>query len=252
MSRIRLVIEYDGTDFVGWQLQPEGRSVQGELEAALADLAQRSVRIHGAGRTDAGVHARGQAAHLDWTGRLGPEELLRALNARLGSDVSVIDAQAVPDGFDARRDALSKCYLYRILNRPSPSPMRRRATWHLRRRLDLGAMQRAAAHLVGERDFEAFRGAPGGPPPGQGTRRRLDELDVRREGDECLIRARAQSFLRYMVRNLAGTLVEAGSGRLDPDQIPAILTSRDRSRAGPTAPPQGLCLESIDYPSLTP
>jgi tRNA pseudouridine38-40 synthase len=252
VSRVRLVIEYDGTDFVGWQRQPQGRSVQGELEAALADLAQRSVRVHGAGRTDAGVHARGQVAHIDWKGRLGPAELLRALNARLGSDVVAIDAQAVPDGFDARRDALSKCYLYRILNRPSPSPLRRRATWHLRRRLDLEAMQRAAAHLVGERDFEAFRGAPGGPPPNQGTRRGLDHLDVRREGDECRIRARSRSFLRYMVRNLVGTLVEVGSGRLDPDQIPAILTSRDRSRAGPTAPPQGLCLESIDYPSLTP
>jgi tRNA pseudouridine38-40 synthase len=248
VPRIRLSIEYDGTDFVGWQLQPAGRSVQGELESALADLARRPVRVHGAGRTDAGVHARGQVAHLDWTGRLGPEELVGALNARLGSDVTVIEARAVRDGFDARRDALSRCYLYRILNRASPSPLRRRVTWHLRRRLDLDEMQGAAVHLLGERDFEAFRGAPGGPPPSQCTRRALDELDVRREGDECRLRARSRSFLRHMVRNLVGTLVEVGSGRLDVDEIPEILASRDRSRAGPTAPPHGLCLEWIDYP----
>jgi tRNA pseudouridine38-40 synthase len=245
---MRLVVEYDGTEFVGWQVQSAGRSVQGELESSLAALAEQAIRIHGAGRTDAGVHARGQVAHLDWKGRLRPAELRRALNARLGSDLSVVDARVVPDGFDARRDAVSKCYVYRILNRQSPSPLRRNATWHIRRRLDLEAMQRAAEHLVGERDFEALRGAPGGPPPSQCTWRTLDELDVRREGDECRIRARSRSFLRYMVRNLVGTLVEVGSGRLDPDQIPAILASRDRSRAGPTAPAQGLCLEWIEYP----
>jgi tRNA pseudouridine38-40 synthase len=249
VPRIRLVIEYDGTDFVGWQQQPAGRSVQGELESAVADLAQRPVRVHGAGRTDAGVHAAGQVAHLDWTGGLRPDELLRALNARLAPDLAVIDARAVPDRFDARRAAISKSYLYRILNRPSASPLRRRVTWHLLRRLDLDAMQRAAAHAVGERDFEAFRGAPGGPPLRQCTRRRLDELEVRGVGDECQIRARSRSFLRYMVRNLVGTLVEVGSGRLDPDEIPWILASCDRSRAGPTAPPQGLCLESIEYPT---
>jgi tRNA pseudouridine38-40 synthase len=248
VPRIRLVIEYDGTDFVGWQVQSAGRSVQGELESGLAALAEAPVRVHGAGRTDAGVHARGQVAHLDWTGRLRPGELRRALNARLAHDLSVVDARAVPDGFDARRDAVSKCYLYRILNRPTPSPLRRHVTWHLRRRLDLEGMRRAAAQLVGELDFEAFRGAPGGPPLNQCTGRTLDELDVRREGDECRIRARSRSFLRYMVRNLVGTLVEVGSGRLEPEAIPAILASRDRSRAGPTAPPQGLCLEWIEYP----
>jgi tRNA pseudouridine38-40 synthase len=248
VPRIRLLLEYDGTDFVGWQEQPDARSVQGELESAVSELAGGPVRVRGAGRTDSGVHATGQAAHLDWTGRLGPVELRGALNARLAPDLSVIDVRVVPDDFDARRDALSKRYRYRILNRPSPSPLRRRVTWHLRRRLDVDAMRRGAEHLVGDRDFESFRGAPGGPPPSQCTRRTLDALEVRREGDECWIRARSRSFLRYMVRNLVGTLVEVGAGRLDLDEIPAILASRDRSRAGPTAPPQGLCLEWIEYP----
>ena len=154
------------------------------------------------------------------------------------------------DDFDARRHAISKRYVYRILNRGSPSPLRRGVAWHLRGRLDVPAMKRAAAHLVGEHDFEALRGAPGGAPAHQSTLRTLDSLDVRREGDECRIEARAQSFLRYMVRNIVGTLVEVGAGRLEPDALPKILASRDRSRSGPTALACGLCLASIDYPEL--
>jgi tRNA pseudouridine38-40 synthase len=248
VRRIRLLLEYDGTDFVGWQVQSSGRSVQGELEAAIGELAGRGVRVHGAGRTDAGVHATGQMAHFDWDGRLTAAEIRQALNARLAADLCVVEAAAAPDDFDARRDATSKRYVYRLLCRTSPSPLRRRRVWHLRRRLDLRAMQRGAAHLVGSHDFEAFRGARGGPPPDQSTCRSLDVLHVYRRDDEFQLRAEGRSFLRYMVRNLVGTLVEVGAGRRDPDDLPKLLADRDRSRAAATAPPHGLCLEAIRYP----
>jgi tRNA pseudouridine38-40 synthase len=248
VGRLRLVIEYDGTDFVGWQAQPRGRSVQGELEAALAELRGRAVRVRAASRTDAGVHAAAQVVQLDWEGRLGPAELAAALNARLPADLAVVGAARTADDFDARRDALAKRYLYRILNRPGASPLRRRVTWQVRSRLDLAAMRRAAALLVGSHDFAAFRGAPGGPPARQSTLRTLDVLHVHRWGDEVRIRAEARSFLRYMVRNLVGTVVEVGQGRRAPDEVGALLAGRDRSRAGPTAPPHGLCLEEVRYP----
>jgi tRNA pseudouridine38-40 synthase len=174
-------------------------------------------------------------------------DLKRALNAVLPEDVGVTEAADVPPGFDARRDVVRKQYRYRVLNRLAPSPLRRRFTWHIRRELDLEPMRRAAELLVGEHDFAAFRGAPGGPPPTESTVRKLERLSVEREGDEVRLTAEGRSFVRYMVRNLAGTLVEVGRGRLEPGEIEGILDSRSRARAGPTAPPRGLCLVRIVY-----
>ncbi len=248
MLRFRLRLEYDGTDFEGWQVQAHGRTVQGVVEAGLAEVLRTSVRIHAAGRTDAGVHARGQVAHFDAATRLGPAELRKALNAVLPPDVAARALHEVAPDFDARRDAISKRYVYRILQRPMVSPLRRRWCWHIRGPLDLGAMREASDVLKGTHDFAAFRGAPGGPPADEETRRTLDLLQVERRAEEVEIAAEARSFLRYMVRNLVGTLVDVGQDRLSPGELAEVLASRQRSRAGPTAPAHGLCLEQIRYP----
>ncbi len=247
MRRLRLTLEYDGGAFQGWQVQSEARTVQGVLEGALLEVTGEAVRIVGAGRTDAGVHALGQTAHGDTATRLAPLELRRALNGVLPGDVAVRELVEAEAGFDARRHARSKRYLYRILNRPTPSPLRASFTWHLRERLDDPAMAAAAGPLLGEHDFAAFRGAPSGAPPGQSTLRRLDRLDIRRAADELRIVAEGPSFLRYMVRNLVGTLVEVGQGRRAVEDPAALLESPDRARTGRTAPAQGLCLERVEY-----
>ena len=247
MRRLRLTLEYDGSGFQGWQLQPDQRTVQGALEEALQQVVRAEVRAIGAGRTDAGVHARGQVAHADVPGALAPLALRRALNAALPADLAVIELREAAPDFHARRDARSKRYVYRILNRAVPSPERRGVTWHIRSRLDLDAMRAAGEILCGEHDFAAFRGAHGGAPERESTLRRLDRLEVAREGDEVRIAAAGRSFLRHMVRNLAGTLVDVGLGRSTPGDVAAILASRERARAGPTGPPQALCLERVCY-----
>jgi len=248
MRRFRVTLEYDGKEFQGWQIQPQGRSVQGVVEDALAEVTCERVRIHAAGRTDAGVHARGQVAHLDSATRLPALDLRKALNAVLPVDVAAREVQVVHPEFDARRDTLSKRYVYRILHRPSPGPLRRARCWHIRGPLALEAMAEASDALKGTHDFAAFRGAPGGPPPDEDTRRTLDVLRVALRTDELEIMAEARSFLRYMVRNLVGTLVEVGQGRLSPQQVAEALASRQRALTGPTAPAHGLCLEEIRYP----
>ena len=248
MRRLRLTVEYDGTDFAGWQLQPHARSVQGVIEATLARVTGVEARVTGAGRTDAGVHARGQVAHFDTATRLSNADLRRALNAELDADVAIVDLRAAPQSFDARRDAAMKRYVYRILTRRDASPLRRRSVWQVRQPLDLDAMALAAGGLEGTHDFAAFRGAPGGPPAREQTLRSLDRLTLEKGGDEIRLIAEGRSFLRYMVRNIVGTLVEVGAGRLPAEAMTQILASRDRARAGPTAPPNGLCLEWIRYP----
>ncbi len=248
MRRLRLTLEYDGSDFQGWQLQDEGRSVQGVLEEAIAKVTLETVRVVAAGRTDAGVHARGQTAHCDSGSRLSALDLRRALNAELPCNVAVRELIEVPPEFHARHDALSKRYVYRIQNGPVPSPLRRRFTWQVRGRLDVESMSAAAVALLGEHDFAAYRGAHGGAPAAETTVRSLDRLDVLREGDELHIVAEGRSFLRYMVRNLVGTLVEVGQRRCGPEWPGQVLERRDRALAGPTAPPHGLCLERVSYP----
>ncbi len=250
VRRLLLRLEYDGTDFAGWQLQPDVRSVQGVIEAAFKDVVQDELRVNAAGRTDAGVHAEGQVAHVDCRTRLTPIELRRALNAELPPDVAVHEVLSVPRSFNARRDAVSKRYVYRVLNSGQPSPLRRRQAWHLHRRLDLAAMREAAAAVLGTHDFAALRGAPGGAPEDECSWRSIDRLDILASPPEVHFVVEGRSFLRHMVRNLVGTLVEIGQGRRPASELAEILTSRDRSRAGPTAPAHGLCLEGIQYPEL--
>jgi len=247
VRRLRLRLEYDGSEFQGWQFQPGARTVQGELEAAFREVTQAEVRVIGAGRTDAGVHASGQVAHCDVASPLPRLELRRALNAVVGADLAVAELHEAPADFHARHDARGKVYRYRVLNRPVGSPARRRFTWHLRHPLDLDAIREAAQGLLGEHDFGAFRGAPGGAPQGEHTRRSLDRLDWERQGDEVHAIVEGRSFLRYMVRNLVGTLAEVGLGRRPAADVAEILASGDRARAGVRAPPQGLSLERVHY-----
>jgi tRNA pseudouridine38-40 synthase len=247
VRRLGLTLEYDGTDFAGWQLQPAARTVQGVFEEALREITGEARRFVPAGRTDAGVHARGQVAHVDLESELGTPALERALNAVLPADVAVLEVRTVPERFHARHDARAKTYVYRILNRPMPSPLASRFTWHLRAELDVAAMAAGAALVLGTHDFSAFRGAPGGVPEDESPRRSLARLDVARRGDEVHVAAEGRSFLRHMVRNLVGTLVEIGQGRRAPDEMAKVLASLDRAQAGPTAPAHGLCLERVLY-----
>lgn len=246
MATLRLTLEYDGTGFEGWQAQPAGRrTVQGVLEAALRSVSGRPVRAVGAGRTDAGVHAEGQVASLELSTRLGPETLLRAIDARLPLDLAVRELAPAPPGFHARRDATAKLYRYRIWNGPVRSPLRARYALHVPRPLDAEAMRRAAALLRGRHDFASFQAAGSGVAT---TVRSLPRLELLgRSGGELALEVEGSGFLRHMVRNLVGTLLEVGRGRRDPEGMSALLAARDRRRAGPTAPAHGLTLVRVDY-----
>jgi tRNA pseudouridine38-40 synthase len=246
MTNFRFIIEYDGTDFEGWQAQGEGhRTVQRCLADALAALADGPVSLMGSGRTDAGVHAEAQVANARLDTRLSAAELHRALNATLPVDVAIRAVDPVPDAFDARRDAVAKRYRYRIWNHPVRSPLRARQSWWLRSPLDLGSMEKAAAPLVGEHDFASFQAAGSSV---QTSVRRLLAIELGgRPGGEVHLDFEGEGFLRYMVRNLVGTLVEVGRGRLAPEAVEAILEARDRSAAAATAPACGLTLLEVRY-----
>lgn len=252
MTRLRLTLEYDGGDFCGWQLQPERRSVQGVLEEAVQKITQESLRVTAAGRTDAGAHARGQVAHLDSECALRPLELRKALNAVLPEDLAVLDVEAVAGDFHARYAARSKRYVYRIWNAPQASPLARRDHWHLRGPLDLEAMRLGAGDLVGEHDFSAYRGSPGGAPLEQNPMREIEAIEIRRAERRIEIEVRGRSFLRYMVRNLVAMLVEVGRGQRPASDPAGVLKSRDRALGAATAPAHGLCLEQIVYAPSTP
>lgn len=245
--QLRLVVEYEGTRFLGWQLQPGGPTVQGELERALGVVLREPVRVRGAGRTDAGVHAGGQVAAVRLS-QAPPElgRLLRSVNALLPEDVAVRDVSVVDDAFDPRRHARSRVYEYRIVNAPAPSAFWRRWAWHVPRTLDASAMDAAACLLVGEQDFAAFRGADAKETP-RTTVRRVLESRVRRESLLVVYRVEATGFLKHMVRNIVGTLIEVGLGERPPQTMAGILAGRDRTCAGATAPAQGLTLVEVRY-----
>jgi tRNA pseudouridine38-40 synthase len=247
MTNYRLIVEYDGTDFEGWQVQAAGRrTVQGCLAETLASIVGSPLSVSGAGRTDAGVHAEGQVAAVRLETRLGANQLQGALNAKLPDDVAVICVEPVDDSFDPRRDALSKHYRYRLWNGVVRSPLRARRFWWVRGGLDVTAMRAAAAAFVGEHDFRSFQ-ATGSDV--QTTVRRLSRADVGGEPDgEIVFDFEGVGFLRYMVRNLVGTLVEVGRGRRSPDEMAKLLEARDRSQAGATAPAHGLTLMAVRYP----
>jgi tRNA pseudouridine38-40 synthase len=244
--QLRLTVEYEGTAYQGWQLQPGGPTVQEVLERALATALREPVRVRGAGRTDAGVHACGQVAAVR-VSRV-PEDigrLLRSLNALTPDDVAVRDIAVVDDAFDPRRHARSRLSEYRILNAPAPSPFWRRWAWHLTRPLDVPAMDVAAATLAGEHDFAAFQGADAEPV--RSTVRRVLESRVSATPPLVVYRIEATAFLKHMVRNIAGTLVEIGLGERAPTALGELLSGRDRTKAGATAPAHGLTLVAVRY-----
>ena len=244
MTFLKLTLEYDGTDFVGWQLQPNGRSVQEELEKGLARLCGEPVRVTGAGRTDAGVHARGQVASLRVPRELPLKAWTAGLNALLPDDMACIRAEIAPEGFDARRWARGKRYTYAILQTAVRSPLERGRAWEIRRPLDIEAMRRAAPALLGTHDFSALRAAD---CPARTTVREIRKLEILQSGQRIDVIVEATAFLKHMVRNIVGTLVEVGHGRRDARSLAALLEGRDRTRAGPTAPAHGLVLDEVSY-----
>jgi tRNA pseudouridine38-40 synthase len=243
----RAVVEYDGTNFCGLQFQPDVRTVAGELERVLSALFAGTVKISAAGRTDAGVHASGQVISFKSERDFPVGRLALALNGNLPRDVSVRDAAVVADSFSARFDAEARTYEYRIINRPMPSALDRRFAHHVHRSLDVGLVRRAASALIGEHDFIALCGIL---PERGGTVRQIHAIDVERNGDRIVLRISGSGFLHRMVRITVGTLVEIATGRRDPDDIPAIIASGDRKRAGYTAPACGLSLVGVRYPGF--
>ncbi len=248
MPRFKLTVEYDGTRYVGWQRQENGHSVQAAIEGAILSLTTQAISVRAAGRTDSGVHARGQVVHADLTRNWVPYKLRNALNAHLalaGETVSIISVEAVGDEFDARFSALRRHYLYRIICRPSPLAIEARRAWWVAKPLDHEVMHAAAQKLVGYHDFTTFRSAH---CQANSPMRTLDRLDVTRSGDLIEIRASAQSFLHNQIRSFAGTLKLAGEGRMTPDDVRAALDAKDRAACGPVAPPEGLYFMQVDYP----
>jgi tRNA pseudouridine38-40 synthase len=244
VRRVRLTVEYDGTDFVGWQRQPNGPTVQAALEDALQRMTGAPVLVRGAGRTDAGVHALGQVACFDTDATIPLVGFRRGLNQLLPRSIAVVAAAEAPPDFDARRSARGKLYRYSIWNADSRSARHDRFTWHLPRPLDLARMRAACAPLIGRHDFAAFRAAD---CERKTTTRTLRRLDVTRTGDLVDVDVEADAFLKNMVRILAGTLAEAGLGKVTADDVARALASRDRKLSGPTAPPWGLTLVRVNY-----
>jgi tRNA pseudouridine38-40 synthase len=242
--RLRLTVEYDGTDFAGWQRQANGATIQQELERAIARMTGVVTAVRGAGRTDAGVHALGQVAHFDTDSTIPLIGFRRGLNALLPRAIAVVALDEAAADFDARFSARGKLYRYEIWNADSRSPLRDRFVWHLRQPLDRARMRQAAASLVGRHDFLAFRAADCERATTVRTVTRLDVLD---EGARIAIEIEANAFLKNMVRIVTGTLVAVGRGRISPERVAEILAARDRQHAGPTAPPQGLVLVHVDY-----
>ena len=246
MPRYAITIEYDGTPFVGWQIQAYGTSVQGELVAAIARFSGETVVVRGAGRTDSGVHALGQVAHFDLSGEWKPGKVRDALNYHLKPHpVAVITCASVDDTFDARYSALQRQYLYRILARRARPALDEQRVWWVPFALDTGAMQAAARELVGHHDFTTFRASL---CQALSPMRTLERLDVMRAGDEVHIWAEARSFLHNQVRSMVGTLKLAGEGRWSPADVRLALEARDRTRCGTVAPPTGLYLTAVRYP----
>jgi tRNA pseudouridine38-40 synthase len=245
MPRFKLTLEYDGTPFAGWQRQANGVSVQEVLENAIFAMTGEHAAAFGAGRTDAGVHALGQVAHLDLAREWAPWRLAEGLNAHLvPHPVAVVQAETATEDFDARRCATARLYLYRILNRRAPLTLDLGRAWRVKPRLDAGAMNAAAEALVGRHDFSTFRDSQ---CQAKSPVKTLDRLEVRREGDMVLIEASARSFLHRQVRSMVGSLVEVGSGRWTADDLKTALEAADRSRCGRVAPAHGLYLQRVDY-----
>jgi tRNA pseudouridine38-40 synthase len=245
MPRYKLVVEYDGAPFVGWQVQPNGMSVQGVLTAAVTAFCGDTVHVQGAGRTDAGVHALGQVAHIDLATSFPADTVRDAINAHLRPHpVAVLTAEPATDDFDARFSALRRHYLYRVINRRADLTLDVRRAWRAPRPLDARAMHTAAQVLVGRHDFTTFRATE---CQAKSPVKTLDRLDVEPCGSELRIHASARSFLHHQVRSMVGSLVQVGDGRWSADDLARALAARDRRACGPVAPPDGLYLVGVDY-----
>jgi tRNA pseudouridine38-40 synthase len=245
MYRYKLTIEYDGTPFVGWQRQANGLSVQEAIETAVAGVSGEQRVVHAAGRTDAGVHALGQVAHVDLAREWRSDRLRDALNAHLKpAPVAIVSAEKVASDFEARFSAIARHYVYRVLNRRAPPTLDRDQVWHVARRLDSNAMHAAAKSLLGRYDFSTFRAAE---CQANSPVRTLDKLDVIRTGDLVEVHASARSFLHHQVRSMVGSLEHVGSGKWSGADLEAARDARDRSRCGMVAPARGLFLLRVDY-----
>jgi len=245
MRTIKLTIQYDGTEYFGWQMQASHRSVQQVLQEALSIVCNHPVTLHGSGRTDAGVHALGQVAHFKTRSPIDTAQLQKGLNALLPADIAIADAVEVPSEFHARFDATSRTYWYIIMNTLAPSPFYRRYAWHIKKPLDLENMRSSAAELVGMHDFSSFQARE---REDVCTIRQVNRVRLKRVGPVLLLfEIQGTSFLRHMVRGIIGTLVDAGRGKLDAADMKNIMLAHDRSQAGVTAPAHGLFFKSVCY-----
>jgi tRNA pseudouridine38-40 synthase len=244
MRNIKLTIEYDGTNYAGWQIQPNGLAIQQVMEEALATILGEPVRLRSSGRTDAGVHARGMVAAFRTDRGIPLSAFSDGLNSILPPDIAVRDAEEASPQFNPRADASGKHYRYTILNGLRRSPLSRLNAWHLRGNLDLEAMREAARHMVGEKDFSAFRTTG---CAARTTVRTVHSIEINRDGEFVLIDVKGSGFLRNMVRIMVGTLVEVGLGKISPDVLPAHFVGMNNGTAGMTAPARGLCLVEVYY-----
>ncbi len=244
MRNIKLIIEYDGTNYYGWQVQPGQVTIQEELQKAIKRITGEDVTLRAAGRTDAGVHAIAQVANFRTESKIPPLSLLKGLNSLLPDDIVIKGVDEVDEGFDARRSARSKTYKYLIFNSPYPSAIYRRFSWHVSYPLDIELMRQGASLLVGEKDFSSFRAS------GCASRhavRTIDYIGLKGDGELIGIEVRGRAFLRHMVRIMVGTLVELGRGRIGLDDLVRIIEARDRCKAPITAPARGLFLKEVEY-----
>lgn len=242
-ARFRAKVEYDGTDFYGFQVQAVERTVQGEIERALEAVTGDRVRVVGAGRTDRGVHAKGQVVSFSAAWRHELPDLHRALNATLAADVAILELDVAPEGFHPRFSALRRVYRYTVLNQRQRSPLERRMAWQVARRLDQERMAEASQSLLGTQDFATF----GQPPQGENAVRTVFRAEWRADGPRLWFDIEANAFLYRMVRSIVGTLVQVGWGQLQPHEIAPLLRARDRSLVKQVAPAHGLCLMQVDY-----
>ena len=244
MRKIKLLLEYEGTQYHGWQYQPNGLTIQEVLEDRLSRITQQKTPVIGSGRTDSGVHAEGQVAHFTTGSSMTPRQFLKALNSLLPHDIVVKKVEEVDAAFHARKSATRKIYRYTVLNRDYPSALFCRQSHYVAQPLNIAAMRQAAQDFIGQHDFSAFQGAG---CEAKSPVREIYDLRVKKRKDWLQISFDGSGFLKHMVRNIVGTLVEVGHGKIAPDAIPGILASRERRQAGPTAPARGLCLVEVFY-----
>jgi len=245
MPRVKLVLEYDGTNYVGWQIQDNGPSVQGRVQRAIQELVGGPVTLVAAGRTDSGVHARGQVVAFDSPRQLPLKAYWMGLNSLLPEDIAVVRAEEVRDDFDPRRWSDGKRYRYLVSNKRSRTPLRRLTHWEIFQPLNVAAMVEGATHLLGRHDYSAFRASD---CQAAHATRKLSRVEVSgAPGDEIGFVVEGTAFLKHMVRNLVGTLIDVGRGRHPPTWVREVLEGRDRTKAGPTAPAHGLCLDEVFY-----